>query len=131
MISKNVNEYCKEDLSLIKNYDKAINDKYMWHCHHRLETELNVNRQYLIDNHLYYNRPASELIFLTKAEHNKLHHTGKIVSEESNEKNRQSHLGQTAWNKGKTGLYHQSEETRKTLREKIVVKIIQHMEEHG
>ena len=30
--------YCSEDISLIENYDKAVNDKEQtWHCHHRRE----------------------------------------------------------------------------------------------
>lgn len=74
MISKNVNKFCKDDLSLIENYDKAINDNInVWDCHHRLETDLNVSQQYLISNNLYLNRPATELIFLTRTEHRKLH----------------------------------------------------------
>ena len=39
MISNNASKYCCEDISLIENYDKAIEDKTQyWHCHHRLET---------------------------------------------------------------------------------------------
>ena len=38
-----INEYiakrfCKEDLTKIENYDKAIADTtHTWHCHHRTE----------------------------------------------------------------------------------------------
>ena len=70
-------KYCKDDLSLIENYEEALNSPETWHCHHRLETDLNVSKQYLIDHDLYLNRPASELIFLTPSEHSKLHSAGK------------------------------------------------------
>ena len=70
---KNVKRYCCEDISLIENYNEAINSDEMWQCHHRLEIELNKSKQELIDIDLYYNRPASELIFLTRSEHKALH----------------------------------------------------------
>lgn len=74
MISEiNAKLYCSEDISLIENYDKAIIDKEMWECHHRLETDLGLSKEELIDLRLYANRPASELIFLTRSEHKALH----------------------------------------------------------
>lgn len=77
MISKKAQFYCKEDLSLIENYDKAISDNNVWEIHHRLETELNLSRKDLQDRNLYFNRPASELIFLTHSEHRKIHVNGE------------------------------------------------------
>lgn len=72
---KSVCKYCKEAPTLIENYDKAINDTTQtWDCHHRLETELNLSKQDLIDRDIYFNRPASELIFLTHTEHIRIHH---------------------------------------------------------
>ena len=66
--------YCKEDISKIENYHKAIADTtQVWNCHHRTEIWWNCTAQELIDNECYYNRKACELIFLTKSEHNKLH----------------------------------------------------------
>ena len=95
MIGKHVDNLCNEDLSLIENYYLAINDNTtMWDCHHRLETELNVSRQYLVDNNIYFNRPASELIFLTHADHIKLHHTNKIVSQETRKKQSEAASGE-------------------------------------
>ena len=90
MISKYVCKYCKDDPSLIENYKLAINDnKQMWHCHHRLEIELNVSAQYLIDNNLFFNRPASELIFLTRSQHLSIHNVGErnINYKKTGEKN--------------------------------------------
>lgn len=85
MISKRAYMYCREDLSLIENYDKAINDStQIWRCHHRLEIQdegkIIYTSKQLENLGLYYNRPASELIFLTLSEHNKLH--GKYMPKE-------------------------------------------------
>ena len=85
MISiKQAQRYCKEDISLIENYDKAVNDiTQTWLIHHRdeiktLPSGIRVvrTRQELKDNDRYYNCPANELIFLTKEEHNKIHCCG-------------------------------------------------------
>ena len=82
----NVNLYCSEDISLIENYDKAINDKEnMWECHHKLETELGLSKRELIENKLYYERPASELIFLTFEEHRNVHKFGSYKSKKHRE----------------------------------------------
>ena len=71
---KTVKQFCNEDISLIENYQEAINDNTQtWHCHHRLEIELDKSENELTNMNLYYNRPASELIFLTKRDHMSLH----------------------------------------------------------
>ena len=107
-----INEYyaklfCKEDISKIKNYDKAIADKTQtWHCHHMTETWWNCTRKELIENECYYNRKACELIFLTPAEHRSLHKKGKILSEEHRRKLSEAKKGHTV-----------SEETRKKISE--------------
>ena len=83
MISENhAKTFCREDLSLIENYDKAIADTtQVWHCHHRRESIYSKND--LIEINEYYNRPACELIFLTPFEHIRLHQLGKKVSAET------------------------------------------------
>ena len=107
MINTNIaKSYCREDLSLIENYDKAIADTtQVWDCHHRLEiqNEKVVLRSDLIKRGLYYHRPAEELIFLTHSEHVALHKSGKY----------NHNYGKPAWNKGKTGIY--SEETKQKI----------------
>lgn len=89
MISKHAYMYCREDLSLIENYDKAISDNTQsWRCHHRLEIQDEGRTIYtakqLQEMGLYYNRPANELIFLTLNEHNYLH--AKYKSKEKRDK---------------------------------------------
>ena len=120
---------CREDFSLIQNYDKAISDDtQVWDCHHRLGTV--IPKKKLLEMDLYYNRPAIELIFLTHKEHISLHHKdkkrtdktrnniskslkGRVFSEEWKQKLKDAHKGQIPWNKGLTP----SEETRRKLSE--------------
>ena len=106
---KNVKRFCKEDISKIENYDKAINDStQMWECHHRDEVRILPNgmivirsRQELKENNRYYNCPANELIFLTKEEHTRLHtkynpiHKGIPHSEETRRKMSEVAKGRT------------------------------------
>ena len=84
MISDSYKKFCCEDPSLIENYDLAIADTTQtWDCHHRGEI-LPCGRFSVSDLKkfgLYYKRPASELIFLTKAEHTHLHKRGITLSE--------------------------------------------------
>lgn len=66
--------FCKDDISKIENYDVAVADtSQCWDCHHRTEIWWNCSSKELLDNECYYHRPAKELIFLTHAEHAKLH----------------------------------------------------------
>ena len=78
MLSYNkVKRYCCEDLSLIENYDLAVADQTQkWACHHRKETDEGLSADELKKLGLYWNRPASELIFLPPAEHTRLHKYG-------------------------------------------------------
>ena len=75
---KKAKRYCSEDISLIENYHEAIADKEkMWDTHHRRECDsegrtLFTSKQ-LVEKNLYFKRPASELIFVTKSMHMKLH----------------------------------------------------------
>lgn len=70
--------YCSDDISLIENYHEAISDQTkMWDIHHRRECDANGKTLFtckqLKEMGLYLNRPASELIFVTRAMHSKLH----------------------------------------------------------
>ena len=122
---KQTKKFCKEDISKIKNYDKAIADTTQtWHCHHMTETWWNCSKQDLIDNECYYNRKACELIFLTPAEHMRIHMKertgeknpfyGKHHSEESRKKIAECMI----CNKHMKGKHH-SEESRKKIAETL------------
>jgi hypothetical protein len=92
-------KYCREDISLIKNYQQAIIDKeHMWECHHI--NELTFTAKELKKMNMYYNRPSSELVFLTKAEHKKLHYSVCAGSKEHKRKIGEAHKGNQA-RKGK------------------------------
>ena len=87
----NANKFCNEDIRLIENYEKAINDvTQTWDCHHRKETDEGLSAKKLIELGLYYGRPASEFIFLTKAEHMKLHNKGKSKPKSEEHRRKQS-----------------------------------------
>ena len=99
MISELAWAYCCEDLNLIENYELAINDKKLWVCHHRLETDLGISKQELKDIGRYYNQKANDLIFLTQSEHCRIHNygnknsLGKTQTKESNIKRSKSLKG--------------------------------------
>lgn len=86
---QHVKQYCCEDPSLIENYDKAVNDKTQtWDIHHRGEI-LPCGRfspESLKKHGLYWNLPASQLIFLSHGEHMRLHRAGTSKSEETKRK---------------------------------------------
>lgn len=88
MICENtVRKYCCEDISLIENYQEAINDKEQtWDCHHRLETELNLSVQELKNTNRYYGVKAKDLIFITHQEHISLHSKVRLKGRTSNSK---------------------------------------------
>lgn len=104
--------YCNEDISNIENYEIAVNSDLLFDCHHRLELEdengIRRNVPYSIKDltklGLYWHRPASELIFIEHSEHTRLHHKGKVISEESKRK-----IGEASRN--------MSEETRRKISE--------------
>lgn len=68
---KKWSKYCSEELSKVENYDKAILNPNDYCLHHK--NGVNTSREELIEHDLYFNRPAKELIFLTKSEHTSLH----------------------------------------------------------
>ena len=100
MIGYRAKRYCCEDISLIENYDKAVADKTQtWQCHHRAEILPcgNFTPEMMMEFGLYFNRPASELIFLTKYDHLSIHTkarwTGRHHSEEAKIKISEANTG--------------------------------------
>lgn len=78
--------YCT-DPENIENFDKAKTDNFKgWVLHHRMETHFSNGERRPVDIlmaelaalGMYLNRPASELILLTKEEHDLLHNTNNI-----------------------------------------------------
>ena len=106
--------FCKEP-EKIENYEKAKADNFIgWECHHRLETHtsdgkrraVDITQAELIALGMYYNRPASELIFLPRSEH-RLYQRGKRPSVGTRKKMRDS------WDYDK----HFTEEARRKMSE--------------
>ena len=82
------NEFCKDDITKIENYEQALNDKERtWDIHHRLELTLDGEFAHtpkeLERLGMYRNRPYFELIFLTRSEHKKLHNNTKKHKEKA------------------------------------------------
>ena len=111
--------YCKE-YENIENYQKALADNFVgWCCHHRKGVYIAVEKLKALG--MYYNRPASELIFLTESEHDILHKKGKHFSEEHKNKLSEAHKGkqlsEETRNKMSEAKKNMSEETRKKISE--------------
>jgi hypothetical protein len=74
---------------LIENYELAKADNFKgWMLHHRLECNLDGSYAHSAEElkrlGMYYNRPYYELIYLTNAEHSKLHyHSGHSLPNKS------------------------------------------------
>lgn len=102
-----VKGFCREDISKIQNYEEAVKDEiHVWDCHHRLGKV--ISKEMLKKIGWYYDRPAAELIFLTKSQHMRLHMLGntrgfkkgqiscmkgKKHTEEAKRKNSEAHKG--------------------------------------
>lgn len=101
-------KYCCEELNNIENYQNAINEPELYDLHHKLG--LQHTRKELLELNLYYNRHASELIFLTHSEHTKIHMDGHNVTDETKNKISNSNKGKTT----RKGTYH-SDETKQKI----------------
>ena len=106
--------YCKEDISLIENYEEAVNDPInKWVCHHRRGTI--YSREGLKEIGEYYHRPACELIFMTEEEHKRFHKTGKRHSEETKKKLSEAMIGK----KNHLGKHHSEKAKQKMSKAKM------------
>ena len=107
---KFLEKYCK-DYTQIENYAEAVKSPLRYDLHHRLEISENKSRKDLKEENLYYNRPASDLIFLEQREHMRLHKKGKFVSTDTRQKMSDARKGDKNPNFGK----HLSAETRQKM----------------
>lgn len=117
---RRLKRYCSEPIENIENYQEAVNDsEHLWHCHHRAEI-LPCGRYtvaQLKKHGLYWDRPASELLFLRHDAHTSLHHTGnkyrfgRKMSDETRRKMSESRKGR-----------HFSEETKCRIAESQPMK---------
>lgn len=114
---KKYEKYCK-DIKNVENYDAAKKDNFKgWDCHHRLETHnsdgerraVDISHKELIALDMYWNRPAEELIFLTRSEHISLHHKGKATMKGKSH----SEEAKRKMSEAKKGQKHSEEHNRK------------------
>ena len=80
-----IKNYC-QDYQNIQNYAEAVKSPLRYDLHHRREISEHKSKSDLIEENLYYNRPATELIFLERGEHARLHNAGKQLSTETRQK---------------------------------------------
>lgn len=82
----NRRRYCCEDILNIEGFAEAYADEFKgWHLHHRLETHTSDGERRAVDIsmaelkalNMYWNRPASELIFMRGKDHRALHNEHK------------------------------------------------------
>ena len=107
-------KFCKDDISLIENYDIAVNDKIRrWVVHHRRGTI--YSREGLKEIGEYYNRPAIELIFMLEEEHRRFHTIGNHHSEKTKKKISESRIGK-----------HLSDDTKKKISKSLSKPILQY-----
>ena len=122
MIRKSTSDYCRDDVSMIENYQEAIESDEMYECHHRLESHDsngNIRPVFLLKKELvaldmYYNRPADELIFLKQKEHKSLHY--KNTNFINGGKKTRFKEGNNPWNKGKARTIEEKEKISNTIR---------------
>ena len=122
-------KYCKS-IEEIENYASAAADNFIgWDIHHRLETHnsdgerriVDLSRAELLALGTYYDRPASELIFLKHGDHTRLHNQQRTP--ETKAKLSAAHRGKHFSDKTRAKIgaasrdRHPSEETRAKLRE--------------
>ena len=121
--------YCK-DYENIENYEAAKKDNFKcWECHHRLQTWTSDGDRRAVDISaaelqalgMYWNRPAEELIFLRKVEHDSLHNEG-----EHNSMYGKKHTEETKKKMSEAWRYdkHFTEETKERMSEatKVLMK---------
>lgn len=146
------NAYTLESVIHIEGFERMADSDEKFVIHHRLETHRWSKKQQkwiLRDEpipakvlkalNLYYNRPASELIFLSSSEHSKLHNsfkkevssetkkriseaakkqwehryaTGWSFTEETRKKMSDAKKGKAPHNKGTSGQFHHSDDTK-------------------
>lgn len=115
------NDYCCEDISLIENYEEAMNSEEEYDCHHRLESHDengNLRETFVTSDELkrlgkYYKVKANELIFLPRKEHLSMHSNNRWSDNDFRTKMSENNKGE---NNAFYGKRH-SEETRKKISE--------------
>ena len=104
-------KYCT-DYKNIDNYEEAVKSPLRYDLHHRREISEKKSRKQLIADHLYFDRPPEELIFIEHREHMRLHKAN--LSDETKQKISESKKG----NQCALG-HHCSEDTKQKISESL------------
>lgn len=124
-MKRSFEKFCK-DYKNIENYEKAKADNFNgWCIHHRLETHNSDGERRLVDITrdelkalgMYYNRPASELIFMKHSEHSSLHKPSDNTKKKMSEANKGKKLSEETRKKMSDAKKNMSEETKKKMSE--------------
>lgn len=102
----NAGSYCKDPIEKIEGYERAMNEPGRFILHHRLE-DRGYTKQQLLSMHMYYNRQASELIFISQSEYMRLRMTRRKQSHETRGKISEARKGKPC--------KHHSEKTREKI----------------
>ena len=113
-------DYCCEDISNIENYYVALHSMEEYDCHHRLESHDEngvVREKFITKDDLkkigrYYNVPASELIFIPRSEHIRMHSLNRWNNADFKNKSSESMKG----NKNPFYGKHHSKDTLERIR---------------
>ena len=94
-----VKKFCNGDISLIENYQQAINDNTQtWECHHRMGVQpdgTRLTRKWMKEHEIYYKLDPCMLIFLTSAEHKRIHNLGRKLNQSTKHKMSISRMNNT------------------------------------
>lgn len=71
-----IREFCPVNFTQIENYYEALADKTQTWILHHIKGET-MSMEELIEKGLYFNQPPQDFKFVTKSEHNSIHHGGK------------------------------------------------------
>lgn len=103
-------KYCREDITLIKNYEEAVSDTtQMLLCHHRnAEPFTGFCTKDLKKMNMYLQRPASELMFVTRKMHEDIHGSFKKAGKRDKSGSKNSFYGKHWYNNGCVNTFAKS-----------------------
>lgn len=116
-VIKRAKQFCCEPIENIEGYSDMIASDEKWCCHHKRGIDEEKSKQQLINEGLYFDRPASELVIMTIYDHKSLH--GKNRRPETKKKNSDAMSGENHFMWGK----HHSIESRRKMSESHKGKI--------
>lgn len=113
---RHIKKYCREPIENIKGYREAVESEGRYDCHHI--NGLTFTSEELKKMNMYYHRPASELIIMSRFDHKSLHQRSDMPSTTKGDKNGMFGItGEKHPCFGRT--FTQTEDTKRKLSEKL------------